>query len=75
MKLNIFIRENCNFCQQLEIPEDLEINVIDLDNGYEGFFPASIPVLQYNGINLEGPQVINSILQLVKESQNGNYKK
>lgn len=75
MKLNIYIRSNCDFCKQLELPEGVNIELINLDEGYSGFAPANFPVLQYAGMNLEGSAVINSILQLVKSSQDGNYKK
>lgn len=53
----------------------MNIELINLDEGYSGFAPANVPVLQYAGMNLEGSAVINSILQLVKSSQDGNYKK
>ena len=75
MKLNIFIKENCDFCNQVVIPEGIAVDKINLDGDYSGFVPANVPVLQYHGMNLEGPPVINAILQLVKESQDGNYKK
>ena len=75
MELNIYTKENCDFCKQLEIPEGVNINLINIEENYSGFAPANVPVLQYNGLNLEGPPVINSILQLVKSSQDGNYKK
>ena len=75
MKLNIFIKSNCDFCKQLELPEDININLINIDEDYTGFLPGNVPVLQYNGMNLEGPPVINTILKLIKDSQNGDYKK
>lgn len=75
MKLNIFVRNNCDFCAQLNIPEGVNVDLINIDEDYSGFMPASIPVLQYEGMNLEGPPVINAILNLVKTSQDGNYKK
>lgn len=74
MKLNIYTRENCDFCKQLVIPEGINVEEINLDGDYSGFRPVQVPVLQYDGLNFEGPQIINSILHLVKTSQDGNYK-
>lgn len=74
MELNIFTRDNCEFCDQLVIPEGLKVNIIDIMNGYKGFTPNTVPVLQYQGMNLEGPQIINPILQLMKDAQDGKYK-
>ena len=75
MKLNIFIKNNCDFCAQLVIPEGVNIEKINIDENYSGYKPEQVPVLQYNGINLAGPPIINSILQLVKNAQDGDYKK
>lgn len=74
MKLNIFTRENCDYCAQIKIPEGIEVETINLDGDYSGFIPATVPVLQYDGLNFEGPHVINSLLKLVKKSQDGDYK-
>lgn len=74
MKLNVFIKENCDFCSQIVIPEGINVESIDIDKDYDGFKPVNVPVLQYNGMNFEGPVVINSILNLVKSSQDGDYK-
>ncbi len=74
MKLNIFVKNDCDFCAQVIIPEGINVNKINIDEGYSGYKPEQVPVLQHNGINLPGPQVINGILQLVKDSQDGQYK-
>jgi len=75
MKLNIFTKDNCDFCAQVQIPEGINVSKINIDSGeYHGFLPATVPVIQVDGLNFEGPFVINSILKLVKESQDGNYK-
>ncbi len=75
MELNIYTRENCPHCQTLVVPEGLNINMINLDNDYNGFAPNVVPVLQYHGLNLEGAPIINSILELMKDVKNGNYTK
>tara|TARA_R110002124_G_C8821193_1_gene503975 strand:+ start:478 stop:705 length:228 start_codon:yes stop_codon:yes gene_type:complete len=75
MKLNIYTRDNCDYCKMLVIPEELNINIINVDVEYSGFVPGVVPVLQYEGVNLEGAPVINSILQLAKDVHNGDYTK
>ena len=76
MELKIFTRDNCEFCEQLVIPNGINARIIKVDSeNYDGFIPDQVPVLQHGGINLAGPTVINSILSTIKSSQDGNYKK
>ena len=69
----MFTKQGCQHCEAVIIPEGIEVLKIDIDNGYGGFRPANVPVIQIDGINYEGPHVINNILQLIKNASNGNY--
>lgn len=75
MKLNLYTRENCEHCAQVVIPEQVIVNSINLDKDYGGFIPPNVPVMQYDGLSFEGPVVINQMLQLVKNAQDGYYKR
>lgn len=75
MEINIYTKDNCDFCKQLVLPKGLNIKLIDIEKGYKGFTPGQVPVIQYNGMNLEGPHIINTILDLLNNAQNGNFKK
>lgn len=71
MKLQLYKMENCPHCEAVVIPEGINIEIIDIDKGYDGFRPDSIPVLQYGRTHLPGPDLINSTLQLVKLAKDG----
>lgn len=73
--LRIFTRENCPHCEALSIPEGIEVDKINIDKDYGGFRPANVPVMQIDGINYEGPHVINNILSLINNAKNGQYSK
>ena len=73
--LKVYIREGCSLCEQVEIPDGVKVENIDINKGYSGFHPANTPVIQIDGINFEGPMVINSLLKLIKQSSNGEYSK
>ena len=74
MKLNIFIKSECDFCKQIIVPEGVDVNMIDIDNGYEGFMPENVPVMQVESISLPGPGVINAALTMIKNAHDGKYK-
>lgn len=74
MKLNIYTRENCSHCAAVQIPEEIDVNIIDIEKDYSGFIPEQVPILQVQGMNFQGPVVINGILKIIKEAQDDNYK-
>tara|TARA_R110001592_G_C12935738_1_gene729904 strand:+ start:648 stop:878 length:231 start_codon:yes stop_codon:yes gene_type:complete len=76
MELKIFTKNDCSFCDQLDIPKEIHTTVINVDEKkYRGFIPEQLPVLQYNGMNFQGPQAINEVLNLVRNAQDDYYKK
>lgn len=76
MKFKVYVKDNCDFCAQVHPPEGLNVEIINIENeNYTGFRPGVVPVLQYNLLNLEGPEAINGILNMAKDAQDGNYKK
>jgi hypothetical protein len=76
MELKIFIKENCNFCDQLDIPKKIETTIFNVDSKeYRGFIPEQVPNLQYDGLSFQGPEVINKVLNLVRNAQDDYYKK
>ncbi len=76
MELKIFTKNNCEFCSQVVLHKEMHTTIINIDDeDYRGFKPEQVPVLQYNGVNFTGPPVINEILTLVKNAQDGHYKK
>tara|TARA_X000000368_G_scaffold294999_1_gene234746 strand:- start:128 stop:370 length:243 start_codon:yes stop_codon:yes gene_type:complete len=76
MKLNLFIRNNCDFCKAIIIPEEVNINIINVeDDSYNGYVPEQVPMLQYNGVSISPPHIITNILNLVKAGQDGLFKK
>ena len=70
MKLNLFKQPNCPHCEMLDLPSNLKINVIDITDGYEGFIPPNVPVMQVAGLSFEGPDVINTILNVIADEDN-----
>jgi hypothetical protein len=76
MELKIFTKNDCSFCDQLDIPKKIHTTVINIDEKkYQGFKPEQLPVLQYSGMNFQGPQAINEVLNLVRNAQDDYYKK
>jgi hypothetical protein len=75
MITRIFIQNNCELCESIEIPESINIETINIDENYDGFRPDQLPVLQIGTLNLVGPGVISIILKLMEDSQNDNYKR
>ena len=74
MKLNIFIKSNCDYCKQIVIPDGVDVNLIDIDKDYDGYIPDSVPVMQAEKISLPGPGVINAALTMIKKAHDGEYK-
>ena len=76
MKFNLYVQDNCDFCNQVEIPEGINVEMIYINrDGFVGFKPGNVPVIQHEGMNFEGPHGINALLQLAKDAQDGKYKK
>ncbi len=76
MELKIFTKNDCEFCSQVVLHKEVHTTIINIDDeDYRGFKPEQVPVLQYNGVNFTGPPVINEVLTLVKNAQDGHYKK
>jgi len=76
MKIKIFTKNNCEYCSQLILHDNINTTIINIDSEkYSRFKPEQVPVMQYNGINFQGPQVINEILTLVRNAQDDYYKK
>ncbi len=75
MKINIFTKNNCSYCEQLTIPEEIKVNIINVDENYNGFRPDHFPTMQLMELNFQGNDVITKILNLIKHSQNGDYKR
>jgi hypothetical protein len=76
MEIKIFTKDDCNFCNQLDIPKKIETTVFNVDSKkYRGFIPEQVPTLQYDGLSFQGPEVINKVLNLVRNAQDDYYKK
>ena len=68
--IRIYTRDNCPHCEKVEIPDGIAAEKVDiLSSDYRGFRPPNVPVLQINGLNLEGPHAINTILNLIKDAE------
>ena len=72
--IKIYVKQNCPHCEGVVIPEGVNAVKVDIDNGYDGFVPAQVPIIQVNGINLAGPPSINGFLLSIKKAQDGEYK-
>ena len=73
--LRIYTRSNCPHCEKVEIPSGILAVKVDInDSDYRGFRPPNVPVLQVNGLNLEGPHAINTVLNLIKQGQDGKHR-
>ena len=76
MKLRIYTQDNCSHCDAVIIPEGVNAIKINISaEGYDGFIPANLPVMQFEGMNFEGAHGINALLKLSIDSLNGKYKK
>ena len=76
MEIKIFTKDDCNFCDQLDIPKKIHTTVFNIDNKkYRGFKPEQVPTLQYEGLTFQGPEVINKVLNLIRNAQDGYYQR
>ncbi len=70
--INIFVQDSCTYCDQLVIPTGVKTEKIYTNrDDYKGFAPANVPVMQIEGLNFEGPVVINTLLNIIA---NDHYK-
>ena len=76
MEIKIFTKNDCSFCDQIDIPKKIETTIFNVDSKkYRGFIPEQVPTLQYDGLSFQGPEVINKVLNLVRNAQDDYYKK
>ena len=76
MKIKIYVRDECNFCSDVVIPENLNVEKVYINrDGFDGFKPHNVPIMQLAGINIEGPHAINDLLQVINDAANGHYQK
>ena len=71
--IRIYVKQGCPHCEAINIPEGVNAVKVDINDGYEGFVPAQVPIIQINGINLAGPPQINGFLHAIKQTQDGEY--
>ena len=76
MELKIFIKNDCDFCSQVVLDDNIHTTIINIDDKeYRGFKPEQVPTLQYEGLTFQGPEVINKVLNLVRNAQDDYYKR
>ena len=76
MKFTIYVQDNCDYCKELVIPEEIDVEYVYINrDDFSGFKPQNVPCIQQDALNFEGPQGINSILKIVKDAQDGKFKK
>lgn len=76
MKIKIYVRDECDFCKQVEIPEKINVEKVYVNrDDFEGFKPHNVPIMQLAGINIEGPFAINDTLKVIEDASNGEYNK
>ena len=77
MKAKLYLKSDCEFCKQIEMPEELNVEQINVqDSNYKGYFPENVPSLQLSEkVNVMGPMFINAVLNLLKDATNGIYTK
>lgn len=74
--MKLYIKSDCDFCNQVVVPSELNVEVVDVDTEtYTGFKPDQVPVLQTSNLNFGGPEGINQFLNLSIDIQNGKYKR
>ena len=75
--MKLYRIKNCDSCEAVVIPEDVNVDVIYVDDKeYTGFIPENAPVLQIGpGFNVNADHFINSTLVMVKQAQDGVFRK
>ena len=70
MKYKVYVQDECEFCQQVELPEGINIEKIYINrDDFEGYKPAQVPVIQFNTFQIEGPYQINEFFKMIKNAQ------
>lgn len=71
--MKIYTKNSCNSCKQLDIL-NLDVSIIDVESEqYNGVFPNSVPLLQFNnGIQIYDVNIINTILLEINNALNKN---
>ena len=74
MKLTIYVQDECDYCKEIEIPSNLNVEKVYINrDGFEGFRPQQVPVMQTKNIQLDGPYQINEFLNIVSDAKEGKY--
>ena len=56
MEIKIFTKNDCSFCDQIDIPKKIETTICNIDSKkYRGYIPDQVPTLQCDGLNFQGP--------------------
>lgn len=72
MKFKIYVQDQCDFCKEVEIPSNLEVELVYINRDeYGAFKPSSVPVMQTDTLQLEGPHQINEFLKFLSDAKEG----
>jgi hypothetical protein len=70
MKYKVYVQDECEFCQQVELPEGINVEKVYINrDDFEGYIPEKIPVLQFKTFQLEGPYQINEFFKMIKDAK------
>lgn len=70
MKFTIYVQDDCDYCKELVIPENLDVEKVYINrDDFEGFRPQSVPVIQTKTFQLDGPYAINELLKIVSNAK------
>jgi hypothetical protein len=64
--MKLFVKKDCDFCNQIK-KEGIKLEVINIDNNYEGLIPQQVPVLQFsNDTQVMDPNFINTVFDEIR---------
>ena len=67
--MKLFVKKDCDLCNQIA-KKEIKLEVIDVDDNYEGLIPQQVPVLQFtNGSQIVDPQFINTIFDEIRRQK------
>ncbi len=67
--MKLFVKKDCDFCNQIA-KKRIKLEVIDVDDNYEGLMPQQVPVLQFtNGSQIVDPQFINTMFDEIRRQK------
>lgn len=67
--MKLFIKKDCDFCNQID-KQGIKLEVVDVDNNYEGLIPQQVPILQFtNGSQIMDPKFINTMFDEIRRHQ------